>query len=110
MRDSLVRRNKEVSGLHLLSPANDWWAGYRDDDGSLYFRPLAVWAYVNVEYRKPGPGAERNQIIGITGVAVGQLDIRDASDNPEFIGYFRSDQFNNVGVALKREFVPEEDA
>ena len=109
MRDSLIRRNKEFSGLHLLSPANDWWGGYRDEDGSLYFHPIAVWAYVDVEYRKPNTGADRNLIVGMSGRALGEQDIRDASDNPEFIGYFRSDQFVDAGISLKPQFIPEED-
>ncbi len=107
MRDSLIRRNKELSGVHLLTPADGWWAGYRDQNDSLHFQPLAVWAYVNVEFRKPGLGVDRNQIVGITGRALSEANMRDASDNPQFIGYFRSDQFDTVGTSLKPEFVPE---
>jgi len=64
---------------------------------------------VNVEYRTPGSGADRNQIIGITGRALAETNIRDAADNPKFFGYFRSDQFEIVGKSLKPDFVPEED-
>lgn len=109
MRDSLIRRNKEFSGLHLLSSANEWWGGYQDASGSLYFQPIAAWAYVDVEYRKPTPDGDRNLIIGVTGRALADQNIRDAADNPEFIGYFRSDQFDIVGLSLKPEFIPSDD-
>lgn len=48
MRDSLIRRNKELSGVHLLTPADGWWAGYRDQNDSLHFQPLAVWAWTEI--------------------------------------------------------------
>jgi hypothetical protein len=78
-----------------------WYAAFREDDGILYFDPLACWALLDIDE----DGQKFQQVIGVRAAdAASSEDYYPHAEN--FAGYCGPNDFSEIGVSLKQGVKP----
>ena len=87
--------------IKQIIPALGWYEASKNDNGDLYFDPLACWALLEIDHENE----KEDLIVGVPGGRC--YGISGYYPIPsDFVGYLSPDDFEIPGVKLRQGVLP----